>query len=477
MPQQFDLVLRGGHVVDPANGTDQVQDIGFKHGKVAQVADRIDDEFANDLIDVTGKIVMPGHIDTHAHLSGPFDQSGMRAYGHVMLAESGTTTALDLAGEPAALAEGMKRKGAGMNVATLLGLVPHTTINEDDPSLATMRDVISDALARGSIGVKLLGGYHPFTPESTSEVIAAANEQMAWVAFHVGSKDSGSDLNGLREVPEITGNGRLHIAHINSYCRGLIENNLDECKEAFELIESKRSQFVTEAYLAQVNGTNGKCDEDGNLVYNVAQNCMRARGYEPTDVGMRQALLDGYGGALTERGGRIVIVTGEEAVKIWEEKSTDASLSFPVNPATSAFTLTTEKYDDGEFRVDAISTDGGSLPRNVAIERTMALVDFGALTLTEAAIKLTYTPSRMLGLLNKGHFSEGADADVTVIDRPTGKATLSLVNGEPIMINGRVVGNGGTWLVTSEGEKTASASGLPYEVIDLEQSKLYSGWR
>ena len=112
-------------------------------------------------MDVAGKIVMPGHIDTHAHLSGPFDQSGMRAYGHVMLAESGTTTALDLAGEPGALAEGMARKGAGMNVATLLGLVPHTTIKEDDPSLATMRDVISDALARGSIGVKLLGGLSP----------------------------------------------------------------------------------------------------------------------------------------------------------------------------------------------------------------------------------------------------------------------------------------------------------------------------
>ncbi len=477
MPERFDLVLRGGHVADPANGTDGVRDVGLRHGRVARVSERIDDEQADDVIDCSGKIVMPGHIDTHAHLSGPFDQSGMRAYGHVMLAESGTTTALDLAGEPGALAEGMKRKGAGMNVATILGLVPHTTIKEDDPSIGTMRDVVSDALERGSIGVKLLGGYHPFTPESTSEVIAAANEQLAWVAFHVGSKDSGSDLNGLREVPEITGNGRLHVAHINSYCRGLVMDNLAECDEAFEIIASKRSQFVTEAYLAQVNGTNGKCDEDGNLVYNVAQNCMRARGYATTDAGMRQALLDGYGGALTERGGRIVIVTGEEAVRIWEDKSTDASLSFPVNPATSAFNLTTAKYDDGEFKIDAVSTDGGSLPRNVAIERTMALVNFGALSLLEAAHKLTYMPSRMLGLLNKGHFSEGADGDVTVIDPDTGKATLSLVNGEPIMINGRVVGSGGTWLVKSEGEKTAAASGLPYEVIDLEQSKLYAGWR
>ena len=152
-------------------------------------------------------------------------------------------------------------------------------------------------------------------------------------------------------------------------------------------------------------------------------------------------------------------------------------MSFPVNPATSAFSLTTAKYDDGEFRVDAVSTDGGSLPRNVAIERTMSLVNFGALSLLEAATKLTYMPSRMLGLLNKGQFSDGADGDVTVIDRQTGKATLSLVNGEPIMINGRVVGSGGTWLVKAEGEKTAASSGLPYEIIDLEKSRLYAGWR
>jgi hypothetical protein len=364
-----------------------------------------------------------------------------------------------------------------MNVAGLLGLIPHTTLREDDPSLSTMQDAVSDALSRGAIGVKMLGGYHPFTPESSSDVIKAANEQMAWVAFHVGSKDSGSDLNGLREVPEIVGSGRLHVAHINSYCRGLVLDNLKECREAFSILESKRGQLVTEAYLAQVNGTNGKCDEDGNVVYNVAQNCLKARGYPTTEAGMRQALLDGYGSALVERGGRIVLVTGEEAVRIWEAQSTNASLSFPVNPATSAFTLTTEKYADGEFRIDAVSTDGGSLPRNVAIERTMMLVNFGALSLPEAALKLSYNPSRVLGLLNKGHFSEGADGDVTVIHSQTGKATMSLVNAAPVMINGRVVGRGGTWLVTAQGEKAAQKSGLPYEVMDLSKSKLYEGWK
>ena len=54
---------------------------------------------------------------------------------------------------------------------------------------------------------------------------------------------------------------------------------------------------------------------------------------------------------------------------------------------------------------------------------------------------------------------------------------MSLVAGEPIMVDGKAVGNRcGTWLVTANGEETARASGLPHQVIDLGQSKLYEGW-
>ncbi|MCH7982560.1 MAG: amidohydrolase family protein [Chloroflexi bacterium] len=476
-PQQFDLVLKNGRVVDPANNIDGQLDLGIKHGKIAMVAENIAPDFADDIIDVTDQVVMPGHIDTHAHLSSPFHRNVDRAYGHAMLVESGTTTALDLAGDPTAMAEGMLRRGAGLNVASLMGLVPHSTITEDDPKSSVLRDVIADVKKRGGIGVKMLGGYHPFTPEVSANVVKEANDQLAWVAFHVGTKDSGSDMTGLREVPGITGNGRLHVAHINSYTRGMVDEPHEEVREALGMIERMRLQWVTEAYLAQANGTNGLCDEAGNLVYNVAQNCLKARGYPTTDEGIRAALLDGYGSALVERGGRVVLVTGQEAVDVWEAASTDASLSFPVNPPTSAFTLATAKYDDGTFRVDAISTDGGSLPRNVAIERTMALVAFGALSMGEAVIKLSYTPSRMLGLLNKGHFAEGADGDITVVNPATGRASMSLVAGELIMFKGRAVGRGGTWLVLEEGRAAAESSGLPFEVMNLENSRLYENWK
>jgi N-acyl-D-aspartate/D-glutamate deacylase len=135
--------------------------------------------------------------------------------------------------------------------------------------------------------------------------------------------------------------------------------------------------------------------------------------------------------------------------------------------------LTIERYPDGEFVVDAVSTDGGALPRNVAIERTMALVSFGALSLSDAVRKLSYNPSRMLGFHEKGQLSEGADADLTIVDPVSGRAVTSLVAGEVIMKGGRVVGTGGTLLVTRAGESAGKASGLPYRVIDLSRSWLY----
>ena len=142
---------------------------------------------------------------------------------------------------------------------------------------------------------------------------------------------------------------------------------------------------------------------------------------------------------------------GQEALALYEREKTHVGMSFPVNLPSSAFRLTTAKNEAGEFIVDAVSTDGGCHPRNVAIQSSMALVKFGALTPLEMATKLSLTPARMLGLPSKGHFSEGADADITVIDPQTNEPAMSFVAGKPIMIDGHVVGRGGTLLVTAQG--------------------------
>ena len=64
-----------------------------------------------------------------------------------------------------------------------------------------------------------------------------------------------------------------------------------------------------------------------------------------------------------------------------------------------------------------------------------------------------------------------------VVQKATGKPTLSLVSGNVVMVGGQCVGRGGTLLVTGHGEAAAKTSGLDYQIVDLSQSKLYEGWK
>jgi dihydroorotase len=66
--QQIDLLLKGGHVIDPKNHLDTPMDVAISAGKIVQVAVNITPNLAKKVIDVKGFYVTPGLIDMHAHV-------------------------------------------------------------------------------------------------------------------------------------------------------------------------------------------------------------------------------------------------------------------------------------------------------------------------------------------------------------------------------------------------------------------------
>ena len=109
----------------------------------------------------------------------------------------------------------------------------------------------------------------------------------------------------------------------------------------------------------------------------------------------------------------------------------DVPVSFKVNPALSRFYFATQKKQDGTFLVNSFCTDGGGIPRNVILKNGLLLVDFGALTLQEFVLKSSYETACRLGLTSKGHFSAGADADITIADPVSREAVSTFISGQP----------------------------------------------
>ena len=97
----YELLLQGGHVLDPKNNVNATMDVAIADGKVARVAPDIDPILARQVVDVSGFYVTPGLVDIHVHV---YAGTGMRgAYsgdnsvypdGHTF--RSGVTTVVDV---------------------------------------------------------------------------------------------------------------------------------------------------------------------------------------------------------------------------------------------------------------------------------------------------------------------------------------------------------------------------------------------
>ena len=92
MSDTYDVIIRGGRLLDPKNGMDQQADIAFKDGKVAGTGD-FSAATADSVADATGKLVTPGLIDLHTHLFKDFSIFGIDV--DELSPRTGVTTSVD----------------------------------------------------------------------------------------------------------------------------------------------------------------------------------------------------------------------------------------------------------------------------------------------------------------------------------------------------------------------------------------------
>ena len=133
----YDLVLRGGNVLDPSTGLDGILDVAVQNGVIARIAPEIAAAEATRTFEVRGKLVTPGLIDLHAHIFEGINRTGVNP--DLAGVHSGVTTIVDAGSSGAATFGGFPRH---IIPSCATEIIPFLHICQT--GLATNPDIISE---------------------------------------------------------------------------------------------------------------------------------------------------------------------------------------------------------------------------------------------------------------------------------------------------------------------------------------------
>ncbi|MBS1798599.1 MAG: amidohydrolase/deacetylase family metallohydrolase [Acidobacteria bacterium] len=154
--QQFDLVLRNGHVIDPRNNVDAKRDVAIRDGKIAAIEPSIPADAAKQSVDITGLYLTPGLVDIHVHvftglrhnawgngdLSVPADVMSV-PYGVTTVADAGSSGWRDFAEFRRRVIDNAKTR-----VFAFVNIVGAGMANSDDVAEQNEHDMDLDALSK-----------------------------------------------------------------------------------------------------------------------------------------------------------------------------------------------------------------------------------------------------------------------------------------------------------------------------------------
>jgi len=443
----YDLVLEGGHVLDPASGLDAIRNVGIANGKIEEVSSQ--HLVGRRSIDARGLVIAPGFIDLHQH--------GQDADSGRLKAFDGVTSALEMElGAPDVAAFLNSKQGNSLiNYGTTAShcaararafgapfvypalLAPSGPATNDPATPAQMQSIEARLRSELNAGALGIGMGIQYTPGATRleviRVFRLAAEHNLPVYTHVrsaGRVEPGSSIESVSEViaAAAVSGASLHIVHINSSC-------LADAQECLALVAGARARgldVTTEAY-----------------PYVAGMSSLSSALFNP---GWQQKFGIGYDALqLPDSGERLTKQRFDE-------------LRASPDPHQVLLFLNRQEVVDEVIAnpLVMIASDGeAGHPRNAGTFSTILaryVRNLGTLTLIDAIRKMSLLPALTLekstpAARSKGRLEVGADADIvlfdprTVVDhatyaspgQPSSGMTYVIVGGTVLIDQGKLV--------------------------------------
>ncbi len=468
---RFDLIIRGGTVVDGTGAPRYRADVAIAGGSIARVGD-LGDARAEREIDARGLFVAPGFINIHSHAT----PDGLVTARNVLT--QGVTTEilnadgsgpLDLGAQLASATE----RGLAVNIGANIGfnsvwtqVVGQTDRRPTAAEVERMRGLVAAGLTAGAWGVSAGLDYKPAYFAQTEDVVRVvdvARSSRTYFANHdrVTPESGFSSLAGMAETidigartgitPLIThmkvqGHEQGRAGVITGQMRQATDRGVYTAADVYPYLAGQTGlvAFTIPAW-AQDGGRNA-------MLERFLEPALRARIVQEAEVAMDKRFGGPANVYLPDRRQTLEAVmremqvpAGEAVVRLLERGSPGIIAYFGIEADLVAIL---------QHPTASVSCDCGAVARDAAHPRyygTFPRVlgryvrEQKALTWEDAVRKMTGLPAATIGMVDRGLLGAGMAADVvvfdpaTVIDRATFEVPTRLSEGiRYVVVNGRL---------------------------------------